>query len=112
MDFAFEIWWGCLNPRESRVLNELVRSSILVPLYVTKIEFQLLWAVRGIDLDNPFVAAFMASYYLSYATIPIPPLDEVEVVLMDSAFWLYFKAFSLTSEYASPPVCKILVFTN
>jgi len=112
MTYFPEIWWPCLNPRESGVLSDLVHSSILVPLYITKIEFQLLWAARGYDLANPIVMGFVATYYLTYETIEIPGIGEVEVVMFGISFWTEFKAFSLTPEFSDPPVCKILVFTS
>jgi hypothetical protein len=110
MEYNFTGWWCCLNPRESGMLSDIVHSSILVPLYMLEIEYQLLWSLRGYGLDNLIVQNFEATYYITHSTIEIPEVGEVEVVLLGTDFWLNFKAFSLTDAFVCSMPCDMLRF--
>lgn len=106
----FSVWACCLNPRERGMIVELESAYLLVPTFITKAEYELLWAARGYSLSNPIVVAFNTLYGLTYAEIPIPPLDEVPVYLFDVVTWAFIKDAADHGVFDCPQKCKLLTF--
>lgn len=92
------------------MIVELDAAYILVPTYITEIEYSFLWATRGYSLSNPIVEYFTEHYGLTRVVIPIPPLDEVPVYTFDALLWANIKVFLDENPAICPKPCKLLTF--
>ncbi len=92
------------------MIVQLSNYSILVPTFITEIEYKLLWAIRGYSLDNKIVQHFTALYGLTRTEIPIPPLDEVPVYLFEAFLWAYIKVAVDDGVFDCASPCKLLTF--
>lgn len=106
------LWSCCLDPKTASIINSLAHLSPLVPTFITEVEYQFLWAIEGFELSNEFVRVFNYTYGLTYAEIPIPPLDEVPVYLFDVVFWAFVKVAYDAGEFDCPTPCTYLTFTS
>jgi len=107
-----ETWACCLNPRERGMIEELCNSFVLVPTFITELEYSVLWGLRGYSLSNPIVIAFNTLYGLTYTEIPIPPLDEVPVYVFDLTTWAFLKVAVEDGVFDCPSPCINLTFPN
>lgn len=94
------------------MLKRIDAAYILVPTFITEIEYQFLWSLEGYGLDNKIVEFFTAHYGLTRTVIPIPPLDEVPVYIFDVTLWAFIKVAIDNGEFECAVPCKLLTFAK
>lgn len=92
------------------MIIDLDAAYVLVPTFITELEYSLLWSLRGYSLDNKIVEYFTTHYGLTRQVIPIPPLDEVPVYTFDVVLWANIKVWIDTHSVACPARCELLEF--
>jgi hypothetical protein len=92
------------------MIVELDGLYTLVPTFITEVEYEFLWALRGYSISNPIVIYFTQHYGLTRTEIPIPPLDEVPVYTFDVVLWAHIKVFIDEHGAGCASPCKLLTF--
>lgn len=102
--------WCCLDPIERNVSTALMFYYVTPPGWVSKADFELIWALNEGALFTPRMNWFIENFRLIPDVIEIAPDEFLDIYRFGTRWWPQILVYAGTHPLDCPTPCSLVTF--